>query len=132
MNHILETTILQLGYADVEFFVKQKLTETLLYSIAKYESKVKSFEHKYNMDFETFEATYITPEVEEDFAKWDDDMDWDAALHSLNAAKKMLLILETEGLTSYGQEVEKTNAVKQRAEAYYKNIEANTDEENNS
>ncbi len=118
MNSVLENTILQLGYADVEFFVKQKLTETLLYNIAKYESKVKAFEYKYNMDFETFEATYINPETEEDFAKWDDDMEWDAALHSLNTAKKMLLILETEGLTSYGHEVEKNNAVKQRAEAY--------------
>ncbi len=124
MNSVLENTILQLGYADVELFVKQKLTETLLYNIAKYESKVKAFEYRYNMDFETFEATYINPETEEDFAKWDDDMEWDAALHSLNTAKKMLLILETEGLTSYGHEYARTNSVKDRADSYYRKIEA--------
>lgn len=119
MNVILEKTVQELGFTNIESFVKQKLTETLLQDIAKFESQVKSFEHKYQMDFETYEKTYIHPKVEEDIDKWHDDMYWDAALHSLNHAKHLLQVLEQEGLTSYyGIKSKKFNNLKQKADNY--------------
>ena len=132
MNQILEKTVQQLGFNDIESFIKCKITETLLQDIAKFESQVKAFEYKYQINFETFEQTYFNPDVKEDIDKWHDNMCWDSALHSFNNAKQLLQILEKEGLTSYGLETKKLETMNRKAEKYYQTIEKESDGKYNS
>jgi len=74
MNIILENTVQQLGFINLESFIKRKITEILWQDIAKYESQVKALEYKYQMNFETFEQTYFNPNAKEDIDKWHDKL----------------------------------------------------------
>lgn len=123
MNLIIENTIKQLGYRDIEAFVRKKLTDTLMKDIVKYKSIILSFEKKYQMDFYEFEKSTFTDEAKEDFEKWDDNITWEASIHSFNKAEQLLKTLQEEGLTNYNQQRSKFIAVNEKAGKYYKNLQ---------
>ena len=123
MNVIIENTIKQLGYRDIEAFVRNKLTDTLMKDIVKYKSIILSFEKKYQMGFYEFEEKYFSNEAKEDFKKWDDNISWEASVHSFNKAEQLLKTLQDEGLTSYNQQRSEFIGVNEKAGDYYKNLQ---------
>ncbi len=123
MNVIIENTIKQLGYRDIEAFVRNKLTDTLMKDIVKYKSIILSFEKKYQMGFYEFEEKYFSNEAKEDFKKWDDNISWEASVHSFNKAEQLLETLQDEGLTSYNQQRSEFIGVNEKAGDYYKNLQ---------
>ena len=123
MNLILENTVKQLGFINIESFVKKKLTETLLNDIVKYKSGVSFFENKYKLNFTEFEKKYLTDSEKENFEWWDDSIKWEAAIHSFNNAEKLLNTLQKEGLTNYHQQRGELTTVNEKAAKYYSNLQ---------
>ncbi len=57
--------------------------ELSMSKMAEFESAMKDFEKKYNMDFEDFQSKIKTSE-KEDFEKWDDYIEWKAYFTAYN------------------------------------------------
>ena len=123
MNVILENTVKQLGFINIEAFVKKKLTETLMQDIVRYKSEISFFESKYKLGFTEFEKKYLNKDAKESFERWDDSIKWEAAIHSFNNAEKLLNTLQKEGLTNYHQQRDELTMVNEKAAKYYTNLQ---------
>lgn len=84
INSNLIQVITDLGFSNLEAFVKEQLRKELTYKVESYQEQIVGFEEKYNCDWETFQARELVPTASENFTHWDDSIEWEWAVSSLS------------------------------------------------
>lgn len=92
-NDIVETTVRELGYADVRQFARLQVMNLLNRRVREQEAIVQAFEQKYRMDWATFaaRAESATAGIIE---REDDEMAWEAAVSYLGHLRQRLQRLQ--------------------------------------
>ena len=72
---VLEKTVHQFGYNDIEDFAKDQAKLLVLSKIEEYQNKITYFEKKYSIKFKEFEKQLSLMKNDGDFEKEDDYME---------------------------------------------------------
>lgn len=91
MTELIQETIRELGFKNLDEFLSLKLIQELEKKIHKYETDIKEYEKKYGMPFPEFKEKYLTSKSEEDFAKSDDGAEWEWDLFAIESSRTKIL-----------------------------------------
>ncbi|MCB1176211.1 MAG: hypothetical protein KDK36_01415 [Leptospiraceae bacterium] len=88
MNVILEETIKELGFPNLEEFAKFQAIEIISKKIEAYQKEIEKYSLKYGMDFSEFSKNHSKLNSFDILEKEDDHIEWEICLHSLTSLKK--------------------------------------------
>lgn len=87
MNQLLESTIKELGFSDIESFAHYYAIEILEHKLSNYQLEIQKYKDKYGLDFEQFESKFLEISQFSIIEKEDDFIEWEGLLHSLKSLK---------------------------------------------
>ncbi len=94
MNTILEETISELGFQNLEDFIAIKLIEELQKKIDKYQNQIVAYQKKYEMAYSDFSKKYLSIKEIEDFEKEDDGSEWEWNLSAITILQKKIELVK--------------------------------------